>query len=73
MAIQTTLFAYHIITETVSKGYMFQLEMVRAHALRYSVGEVPIMFVDRIFGGDGNNIGMFFGCFHSIISILTTI
>ena len=52
---------------------MFQLEMVRAHALGYSVSEVPIMFVDRIFGGDGNNIGMFFGYFHSIISILTTI
>ena len=52
---------------------MFQLEMVCAHALGYSVSEVPIMFVDRIFGGDGNNIGMFFGYFHSIISILTTI
>ena len=67
--------AIHIITETVSKGYMFQLEMVHApsHALGYLVGEVPIMFMDRIFGGDGNNIGMFFGYFHSIISILTTI
>ena len=65
--------AIHIITETMSKGYMFQLEMVHAHALGYLVGEVPIMFMDRIFGGDGNNIGMFFGCFHSIISILTTI
>ena len=41
----------HIITETVSKGYVFQMEMmVRARALGYSVGEVPITFVDRIFG-----------------------
>ncbi|KAG6874156.1 hypothetical protein C0995_005574 [Termitomyces sp. Mi166 len=41
----------HIITETQSKGYVFQMEMmVRARALGYSVGEVPITFVDRIFG-----------------------
>ncbi|KAF6765880.1 glycosyltransferase family 2 protein [Ephemerocybe angulata] len=41
----------HIISETVSKGYVFQMEMmVRARALGYSVGEVPITFVDRIFG-----------------------
>lgn len=41
----------HIITVTQSKGYVFQMEMmVRARALGYSVGEVPITFVDRIFG-----------------------
>jgi len=41
----------HIISVTVSKGYVFQMEMmVRARALGYSVGEVPITFVDRIFG-----------------------
>ncbi|TFK76610.1 dolichol-phosphate mannosyltransferase [Pluteus cervinus] len=41
----------HIISETKSKGYVFQMEMmVRARALGYSIGEVPITFVDRIFG-----------------------
>jgi dolichol-phosphate mannosyltransferase len=41
----------HIISVTKSKGYVFQMEMmVRARALRYSVGEVPITFVDRIEG-----------------------
>ena len=41
----------HIITVTESKGYVFQMEMMaRAKALGYSVGEVPITFVDRIFG-----------------------
>ncbi|KZV62625.1 glycosyltransferase family 2 protein [Peniophora sp. CONT] len=41
----------HIITLTVSRGYVFQMEMmVRAKGLGYSVGEVPITFVDRIFG-----------------------
>jgi len=41
----------HIITLTQSRGYVFQMEMmVRARALGYSVGEVPITFVDRIYG-----------------------
>lgn len=41
----------HIISLTTSKGYVFQMEMIaRARALGYSVGEVPITFVDRIYG-----------------------
>lgn len=41
----------HIITLTQSRGYVFQMEMmVRARALGYTVGEIPITFVDRIFG-----------------------
>jgi len=41
----------HIISLTQSKGYVFQMEMmVRARALGYTVGEIPITFVDRIFG-----------------------
>ncbi|CAE6497555.1 unnamed protein product [Rhizoctonia solani] len=41
----------HIIQLVVSRGYVFQMEMmVRARALGYTVGEVPITFVDRIFG-----------------------
>jgi dolichol-phosphate mannosyltransferase len=40
-----------VISETQSKGYTFQMEMmVRARAAGYSVGEVPISFVDRIYG-----------------------
>jgi dolichol-phosphate mannosyltransferase len=40
-----------IITLTQSRGYVFQMEMmVRAKALGYSIGEVPITFVDRIYG-----------------------
>jgi dolichol-phosphate mannosyltransferase len=41
----------HIISLTLSKGYVFQMEMmVRARALGYTVGEIPITFVDRIYG-----------------------
>ncbi|KZF19757.1 glycosyltransferase family 2 protein [Xylona heveae TC161] len=40
-----------VITSTVSKGYTFQMEMmVRAKAMGYSVAEVPISFVDRLYG-----------------------
>ncbi|GEQ67724.1 hypothetical protein JCM33374_g1389 [Metschnikowia sp. JCM 33374] len=40
-----------VISETKSKGYVFQMEMmVRAKALGFSVGEVPINFVDRVYG-----------------------
>ena len=40
-----------VIESTESKGYTFQMEMmVRAKAMGYSVAEVPISFVDRVYG-----------------------
>lgn len=40
-----------LINSCVSKGYVFQMEMiVRARQLGYSIGEVPISFVDRVYG-----------------------
>lgn len=40
-----------VIADTQSKGYTFQMElMVRAKAKGYSVAEVPITFVDRVYG-----------------------
>lgn len=34
-----------------SKGYVFQMEMmIRARQLGFTIGEVPITFVDRVFG-----------------------
>ena len=40
-----------VIARTESKGYTFQMEMmVRAKAMGYSVTEVPITFVDRVYG-----------------------
>eukprot|EP00483_Globobulimina_turgida_P004361 UN04370 len=41
----------NVICKIVSKGYTFQMEIiVRAQSMRYSIAEVPIIFVDRIFG-----------------------
>lgn len=40
-----------IIEVTKSKGYVFQMEMmVRARSLGFNIGEVPINFVDRLYG-----------------------
>lgn len=41
----------NLISKCVSKGYVFQMEMlVRARQLNYTIGEVPITFVDRVYG-----------------------
>ncbi|KAI9305852.1 dolichol-phosphate mannosyltransferase [Cunninghamella echinulata] len=42
---------YQLINATLAKGYVFQMEMiVRARQFNYTVGEVPITFVDRVYG-----------------------
>ncbi|TMS38215.1 hypothetical protein L596_004985 [Steinernema carpocapsae] len=40
-----------LISESVSKGYVFQMEMMfRARRNNFTIGEVPITFVDRFYG-----------------------
>ncbi|CAG2105362.1 unnamed protein product [Medioppia subpectinata] len=40
-----------LVESCVSKGYVFQMEMMaRANAMGYRVSEVPISFVDRVYG-----------------------
>lgn len=40
-----------LIQSCVSKGYVFQMEMiVRARQYNYTIGEVPITFIDRVYG-----------------------
>ncbi|XP_058796850.1 dolichol-phosphate mannosyltransferase subunit 1 [Phymastichus coffea] len=40
-----------LIQSCVSKGYVFQMEIiVRAKQYGYTIGEVPISFVDRVYG-----------------------
>ncbi|KAL4216448.1 dolichol-P-mannose synthesis [Mactra antiquata] len=52
-----------MVNACVSKGYVFQMEMIiRARQLGYSIGEVPISFVDRVYGESklgGNEIIQF--------------
>jgi dolichol-phosphate mannosyltransferase len=41
----------NLVASCVTKGYTFQMEMmVRARQLGYSISEVPITFVDRVYG-----------------------
>ena len=41
----------NLVKVSKSKGYVYQMElMVRARQLKYSIGEIPITFVDRVFG-----------------------
>ncbi|XP_059468446.1 dolichol-phosphate mannosyltransferase subunit 1 [Neocloeon triangulifer] len=40
-----------LVHSCVSKGYSFQMEIVvRAKSKKYTIGEVPISFVDRVYG-----------------------
>ena len=40
-----------VIPKVRSRGYVFQMEIItRAQYLGYSIEEVPITFVDRIYG-----------------------
>ena len=52
-----------LVSATVSKGYVFQMEkVVRARQFGFSIGEVPISFVDRVYGESklgGNEIVQF--------------
>jgi len=52
-----------LVSACVSKGYVFQMEMViRARQFGHTIGEVPISFVDRVYGESklgGNEIVQF--------------
>jgi dolichol-phosphate mannosyltransferase len=40
-----------VISKVQSKGYVFQMELiVLAKSMGYTVAEVPITFVDRVYG-----------------------
>nr|SVE77185.1 EOG090X0B9X [Daphnia lumholtzi] len=52
-----------LVQSCKSKGYVFQMEMIiRARQFGFSIGEVPISFVDRVYGESklgGNEIFQF--------------
>nr|CAG4650395.1 EOG090X0B9X [Sida crystallina] len=52
-----------LVQSCQSKGYVFQMEMIiRARQFDFSIGEVPISFVDRVYGESklgGNEIVQF--------------
>ena len=52
-----------LVQSCQSKGYVFQMEMIiRARQFNFTIGEVPISFVDRVYGESklgGNEIVQF--------------
>ena len=41
----------NVISKVQSKGYVFQMELiVLAKSMGYSIAEIPITFVDRVYG-----------------------
>ncbi|KLO05963.1 glycosyltransferase family 2 protein [Schizopora paradoxa] len=64
----------HIIALVQSRGYVFQMEMmVRARAAGYTIGEVPITFVDRIFGESKLDAGEVVGYAKGVWALFTGI
>uniref|UniRef100_A0A7E4VWQ7 Dolichol-phosphate mannosyltransferase subunit 1 n=1 Tax=Panagrellus redivivus TaxID=6233 RepID=A0A7E4VWQ7_PANRE len=63
-----------LVEKATSKGYVFQMEMMfRAKKLGYKVNEVPITFVDRLFGesklGAQEVIGYLKGLFYLFATV----
>lgn len=63
-----------IINATTSKGYVFQMEMmVRARSFGFTIAEVPINFVDRVYGesklGGDEIIGYAKGVWNLFVSV----
>ncbi|GME70980.1 unnamed protein product [[Candida] boidinii] len=63
-----------IIEITKSKGYVFQMEMiVRARSLNLTIGEVPIAFVDRLYGESKLGGDEIIGYLKGVWNLFTTV
>ncbi|GMG41247.1 unnamed protein product [Ambrosiozyma monospora] len=63
-----------IIEATKSKGYVFQMEMmVRARSLGFTIGEVPISFVDRLYGESKLGGDEIIGYLKGVWTLFTTV
>jgi dolichol-phosphate mannosyltransferase len=63
-----------LVQRVRSKGYVFQMEIiVRAKAMGLKVGELPVTFVDRVFGhsklGGAEIVGYLKGLAHLFFTI----
>ncbi|KAG7711626.1 hypothetical protein KL914_000268 [Ogataea haglerorum] len=63
-----------IIGATKSKGYVFQMEMmVRARAMGFTIAEVPISFVDRLYGESKLGGDEIIGYLKGVWNLFTTV
>lgn len=62
-----------LVKSCVSKGYVFQMEMVvRARQKGYTIGEVPISFVDRVYGESKLGGSEIFQFVHGLLYLFAT-
>ncbi|WBW71103.1 dolichyl-phosphate beta-D-mannosyltransferase catalytic subunit Dpm1 [Schizosaccharomyces osmophilus] len=60
-----------LMKEVTSKGYVFQMEMIaRARQHNYSIGEVPIAFVDRLYGESKLGMDDIIGYLKGVLSLV---
>jgi dolichol-phosphate mannosyltransferase len=64
-----------LIDATTAKGYVFQMEMmVRAkHQFGFKVAEVPITFVDRVYGESKLGAGEIVQYLQGLLRLFVTI
>ncbi|KAJ3039559.1 dolichol-P-mannose synthesis [Rhizophlyctis rosea] len=63
-----------LISATKSKGYVFQMEMmVRARQFNFSIAEVPITFVDRVFGESKLGADEIVGYLKGLLTLFTDV
>ncbi|RKP34587.1 dolichol-phosphate mannose synthase [Dimargaris cristalligena] len=62
-----------IIDSTISKGYVFQMEMmIRARQFNFSIAEVPITFVDRVYGESKLGANEIVGYLKGLVTLVLT-
>ncbi|CCJ30172.1 unnamed protein product [Pneumocystis jirovecii] len=63
-----------IIVDSKSKGYVFQMEIiVKARKYGYSIGELPITFIDRLYGESKLGSDEIIGYIKGLWNLLTTL
>jgi len=63
-----------IIEKTKARGYTFQMEMViRARQQKFTIAEVPIVFVDRIFGESKLGISEITGYLKGVLLLFSSV
>jgi dolichol-phosphate mannosyltransferase len=63
-----------VITKVQGKGYVFQMELiVLAKAMGYTVAEVPISFVDRVYGDSKMSGDEITGYITGVLSLWTRV
>ncbi|XP_076031492.1 dolichyl-phosphate mannosyltransferase subunit 1 [Oratosquilla oratoria] len=62
-----------LVDSCVSKGYVFQMELVvRARQFGFTIGEVPISFVDRLYGESKLGKSEIFGFLKGLLHLFAT-